>query len=569
MSIREKKWFEFINPFNEFARNQKPGFEGFIQLYKYFQNLNFKIPPKPSIKTVDVSIVSYYESVRDLKDYLKKNGDDFNQFELCFDSHILPWLELIKGMIDYIEKEYSKLEGVTFSDLEYIVFENLQDKNISKRVQEEFHYFIVDEFQDTSYIQYSILKSLIDLDFKKIFCVGDLKQAIYGFRGGELGVFLDCEKRIPQNLSLKNNYRSDSKIIEFNNVFFSDLFKLGYQFKGIDKNAVEVEYQTVPDTTEKSGEVFELDVDLSFFKSEEKLTTLDIDYFEALALFEQIKVFSKTDQEVAILYKRLKPSLILMNLLMQSETGFISQTKIPFQEDPIIGIFYALIEKQFNQNKNSSEYQIMMIEFYFNILAGKNLKLPIVDLIKTFYSEKQYFGLYAAFSNLLEQTGLSNSKFSQNLLYIKTMIKSASNDEEVLFSSFKDQKNVSYSLDFYFGENAAKVKIMTAHASKGLQFENVLLGGIYTNENLNLNSPMIGKLPFSFKWSQTTIGKEKFKTPHYIFEEQLIKNKELSENKRLFYVANTRAVSSLGWVNLRLGELKRSKNQYNSWIAGI
>ena len=82
-------------------------------------------------------------------------------------------------------------------------------------------------------------------------------------------------------------------------------------------------------------------------------------------------------------------------------------------------------------------------------------------------------------------------------------------------------------------------------------------------------SAMIGKLPMSFKWAQTTIGKEKFKTPQYIYEDLLTKAKELSENKRLFYVANTRAVKTLSWACLNFGDLKRSKNQYNSWISGV
>lgn len=564
-----KKWADFLSSFLNQINSYEVKQQDIMQVYRIFKELDFKIPAKPSGKTIDPEIVRYYEKVRDLKDFFKKNGEHFEFFFDDFEAHVLPWIKMVKNLIDYVEIEYSNTEGVTFSDLEYIVYENLKHPDIVSRIQAEFSYFIVDEFQDTSFIQYSILKALIGNDYKRLFCVGDLKQAIYGFRGGELGVFLDCEKHIPQNLSLKNNYRSAGDVIRFNNLFFEDLFKLGDKYKGVDKKAVPVIAQAVPENTEELGLIQELQVSLDFLKTEEKLSNLEVDYYEALGLLKKIKEIQDKGEEVAILYKRLKPSLILMNLLMQEDIGFISQTKIPFMEDPIIGIFYALIEKQFNQNEYKDEYQLQLIEFYLNILAGESLSLELKNLISDFYTNKNYYGLYHAYSHFLEEAGLSNSQFNQNLIYIKTMIKSSYNDEERIYLSFKEQKNVSYSLDFYFGKNPAKVKIMTAHASKGLQFEHVLLGGMYTNENSMPTSAMIGKLPMSFKWAKSTIGKEKYKTPQYIYEEILTKNKELSENKRLFYVANTRAVKTLSWVALSFGELKRSKNQYNSWISGI
>lgn len=567
--FRGKKWFDYLSGFNQYASSIKLSYLGFIEFFRYFEKLDFKIPSKPTGKTVPSELVSYYESVRDFKDYLKNNGNHYVAYFEHFESYVIPWLKLIKGMIDFIEIEYNATEGVTFSDLEYLVYQNLQNPQTIELIQAEFQYFIVDEFQDTSYIQYSILEKLIGRDFSKLFCVGDLKQAIYGFRGGELGVFLSCEKSIPLNLSLTNNYRSDRSIIEFNNIFFDDLFKRGNKYQGVDKHAVEVEHQTIPDSKEDAGKVYELSCDLSFYHSEEKLTNLEVDYFEALALIEQIKRLQQQDGNTAVLYKRLKPSLILINLLMQENIGFVAQTKIPFLEDPILGLFYSFIEREFNQNEHASEYQQMLVQAYLNILAGKNIEINLASSISRFYKDEKYYGLVVAFQNFLEVCGVANSQFSQNLTYIETLVRSARNNKETLIAAFKDLRENSYSLDFYFGENPTKLRLMTAHASKGLQYKHILLGGIYTNENTNLSSPMIGKLPLSFKWSTTTVGKDKFKTPQYLLEEELTKQKEMSENKRLFYVANTRAESTLGWVELKFGELKRSKNQYNSWHSGI
>src|SRR5690606_644166 len=159
-------------------------------------------------------------------------------------------------------------------------------------------YYIIDEFQDTSFIQYEIVQNLIEKDFSKLFCIGDAKQAIYGFRGGEIGVFTDCEKRIPNPLSMTNNFRSLGNIIQFNNMFFDYLFKLGRKFEGIDQHSVIVEHQSIPEGKEAKGHIAKLKVDLSQMnlgEEGEALNSRVIEYLEALALIQKIKRLKEED----------------------------------------------------------------------------------------------------------------------------------------------------------------------------------------------------------------------------------------------------------------------------------
>src|SRR5690606_21213487 len=120
--------------------------------------------------------------------------------------------------------------GFTFGDIAYYVSLGLDNKDIKTRVNNDYNYFIVDEFQDTSFLQFNIIGKLINNDFNKLFCVGDAKQAIYGFRGGELAVFEDCSVKIPRNLKLSHNYRSLAEIIKTNNSIFDHILPIGFNF---------------------------------------------------------------------------------------------------------------------------------------------------------------------------------------------------------------------------------------------------------------------------------------------------------------------------------------------------
>ena len=70
---------------------------------------------------------------------------------------------------------------MTFSDLEYYVHEGLGLSGVIDRMAQSYRYIIIDEFQDTSPIQFKIITKMIKENYQRLFCVGDKKQAIYGF----------------------------------------------------------------------------------------------------------------------------------------------------------------------------------------------------------------------------------------------------------------------------------------------------------------------------------------------------------------------------------------------------
>jgi ATP-dependent helicase/nuclease subunit A len=120
--------------------------------------------------------------------------------------------------------------ALDFDDLLIKTRDLLQSGPASVRsgLRTELHALLVDEFQDTDPIQAEILELLAgdELSAGRLFLVGDFKQSIYRFRGAQPGLFHQFRERFPQagRLSLQDNFRSTSRLIDFFNAFFDGAF---------------------------------------------------------------------------------------------------------------------------------------------------------------------------------------------------------------------------------------------------------------------------------------------------------------------------------------------------------
>ncbi|TKZ29228.1 DNA helicase UvrD, partial [Brachyspira catarrhinii] len=152
-------------------------------------------------------------------------------------------IEFIKLTFNEFEK-IKKENGIySHEDIMAKAIESLENEKISKEIRENIKALILDEAQDTSKLQFSFInlivfgkreieekniKEELNKINKKILIVGDRKQSIYRFRNANLNIFNEV-KNIFKNYSvdLKNNYRSNSMLIEFFNSFFKEVVFLG------------------------------------------------------------------------------------------------------------------------------------------------------------------------------------------------------------------------------------------------------------------------------------------------------------------------------------------------------
>lgn len=562
----KKKKPAYVSFFKTFVNYILPldleSMEGMVQVQNFFESGN-KMPRIIAKSTPD-AIVEYNENLKKLKAFVNDIIKSFVEYGSHFESVIKKKAILIKNVFDYIERTYESISGYTFSDLEYYVLKGLENESVKKKVSESFEYLVVDEFQDTSEIQFEIVRKIINDDFSKLFCVGDSKQAIYGFRGGELGVFNECSKLVSQNLTMSNNYRSEDNIIQFNNLLFENIFPKGNGFVGKDLNAVDVVYQKYPLENIDSGKLNKVKVDVT--NNTSTVTSSEMDFIEAHFLAQKIKEnYESTNENFCILYSKLTPSKLLTDELMKMGIGFVAQVKVAFSEDPIICIFRLFVEAAIVKNKN--EQYVDSINTYLEYLEADNHKITN-ELVNDFINDVKSYNLLISFNRILFKLGISNQNYEQNLKIVEQLCIESNGELNRVLTLITKYKKERYSFDFRYGTNPNRVKIMSAHASKGLEFDHVLLGGIHTNGVDRGDSTDFGKLPWSFTWKKNFYDKEKFKSPQYLFEQSFNKKKNLSEAKRLFYVACTRAKKQLTWVDLN-GDKGPLKYGSNSWIEGI
>ncbi len=129
-------------------------------------------------------------------------------------------------------EEKAKNEGIIFlHTIPYLVNKFLETYDVPQAfffLGEKFHYYFIDEFQDTSILQWSTLYPLLEealAEGGELFCVGDTKQAIYQFRGGDITLFRktkeEMERFVLAEDRLTKNYRSKKYILDFVNAVFS------------------------------------------------------------------------------------------------------------------------------------------------------------------------------------------------------------------------------------------------------------------------------------------------------------------------------------------------------------
>ena len=427
-------------------------------------------------------------------------------------------------------KEYEQTlknnNSIDFDDLLLLPIRLFKEHpQVLENYQERFQYVLIDEYQDTNEVQY-ILSKMICAKYKNICCVGDEDQSIYSFRGANYKNILNFEKDYPNAkvIKLEQNYRSTTTILDAandvirhnkdrkNKVLWSDKGKgdkISYYraFNGIDeaqyvsreiKNLINngIEYQNIAILYRTNAQSHTM---------EEELLKDSIPY----KIVGGVGFYSRKEIKDVLAYLRLiynsRDNVSLLRVINVPKRGIGNKT------------ISNLIEKANIESKS----------IYDVIDSGKELAFK--EMVESLRKQSESLTLTDLVDRILDVTGIKKEYEDEKTLEADIRLENLE-ELKTVTRTFEEREGVVSLEDFLlevslvtdvneYDKDPNKVSLMTVHSVKGLEFDYVFI-----------------------------IGLEEGLFPHV---NSILNENELEEERRLCYVAITRAKEKLYFVNAR------------------
>ena len=407
------------------------------------------------------------------------------------------------------------------------------------KYQQRFKYIHVDEYQDTNHSQYLIVKALAD-KFENICVVGDDAQSIYGFRGANIENILSFQKDYPNSsvYRLEQNYRSTQNIVNAaNSVISNNLNKLEKKVWTENEIGEKIELSETPTDSEEGRFVAS-----SIFEAKHNLQ-LQNDQFAVLyrtnAQSRSIEDALRRKNIPFQIYgglsfyqrKEIKDILAYLRLIINSKDDESLKRVINY---PGRGIGLTTLEKiQIYSNENNlTLFKVLENINNYEINVNKGTKEKLLDffnIIKTFQISNENLNALEILNEVLKRVGIVNLLKNEGtpeaisrIENIEELINAVQDfidgQKEIVdsigsLSEFLEDVALITDLDKEVDNTKPKVSLMTIHLAKGLEFSHVYIVGL--EEDL-----------FPSALSSTT-------------------RSDLEEERRLFYVALTRAMKKV------------------------
>ncbi|HPS21497.1 MAG TPA: UvrD-helicase domain-containing protein [Candidatus Paceibacterota bacterium] len=463
-----------------------------------------------------------------------------------------PFQNLVAQVWSLYEKRKNKENALDFDDLLVKSTKLLKEnKELREYYQNKWEFIHIDEYQDTNEVQYILSKLLAEKN-KNICVVGDADQNIYSWRGANLKNILNFEKDYPNAkiITLEENYRSTKNILEAaNEVIKKNQFRPDKNLFTKNTQGEKISIFEAMDETEEAdfiaGKILE-----KIDYGENEASDFAVLYranFQSRALEEAMLRHNISYQVLGIKFferKEIKDTLAYLRAALNPESlsdikkiinfpvrGIGKATiakifagekdKLPIKTKIKIDNFYKLLEdiKTQMHDKKSSEiikYVIKKTGIETELQDGTEEGLERIENIKELAT------LALKYDELTGEAGI------EKLLEDAAL---ASDQDSILINENKENKDRKESLN--------AVKLMTVHAAKGLEFKSVFIAGL--EEGL------------------------------FPYEKQNEAKEDPEEERRLFYVALTRAKEKLylTYTNYRTIFGSRQINSPSEFLADI
>lgn len=434
----------------------------------------------------------------------------FNLYETQFPAYITA-KEILKCIYTFavyeemnnILLEYKAKNGVVLiSDFNKILSKHLLKEQISfiySKIGARYEHFLLDEFQDTSSLQWENLKPLLENALAQgahCLIVGDSKQAIYRWRGGKIELIETqvSEQDFPQHCSkvtLSRNFRSKTEVVNFNNHFFKSikqLFPEEFHEKELLDQIFEDAYQD-PAANNKEGGY----VEVAFFRKESnsKKEFTKAAFQKMLQTIEKAKQDGYSLRDISVLIRNNNDAANVANFLFENQVEFISRDSLFLDNSPAVSLLLSLLYYLNDTRNELAKTQLTFLYLQYFSKQEEN-PIPFREILEDFTKKED--GLYHKFLP---------ADFTDKIYYLNTLplyelveelihIFKLNNEPDAYLQRFQDVvleytlKNKStvrgllewwekdkYSVVMPADTNA--VQIMTIHKSKGLEFPVVII----------------------------------------------------------------------------------------------
>jgi len=482
------------------------------------------------------------------------------------------------SVINLVSKELATLQEeqslVPIAQFNALIHKEIKDQPapfIYERLGERYSHFFIDEFQDTSVMQWQNMIPLLDNSLSQaqtskegsLLLVGDVKQAIYRWRGGNPEQFLSLiheksafDTAIPVIENLPKNYRSLKEVIDFNNNFFT------YASQFLEDPQHEKLY--IDGNNQGCNEKADGYVNLEFIEAQNKEEKNQLYAEKTLAIVKQLNQQGFAYSDICVLTRKKDDGVFLSTYLMEHDINVISSETLLLENADVVTCICNTILLSVQPTDTQTKIRVLdFLHAHFKIVIDKH----------SFFTSFLEQG--ALFSETLKKHGINFDlqQVGQKSLYqgAEYIVKHFGLDKiadaylygfmDLIFEyQQKPQADTLGFLDFWetkrqtasiaCGENTNGVQFMTIHKAKGLEFPAV----IFPYANIELYKEQEPKTWISVPetWSQdfnqTLINYNK-SIADYNPQGAAIHTKRRQtialDNYNLLYVTLTRAVEQL------------------------
>jgi ATP-dependent exoDNAse (exonuclease V) beta subunit len=476
-------------------------------------------------------------------------------------------LNAIKNELDVLKSDQNKMLISEFNTIISKEIKNQPTPFIYERLGEKFKHYFIDEFQDTSKMQWENLVPLLENALSaangSAMLVGDAKQAIYRWRGGEAEQFIKLYNKIDNPfqleadvLPLETNYRSTKAVIDFNNSFFE--FLSAHTFSEIVYADLYEKAKQNKNNTEEGY------VNLNFLDIDKED---DVHEMYANQVLETIKECQNNGfplDDICVLVRKRKEGVAIANFLNENGIKITSSETLLIKNSDKVNFINSFLKLLIQPNNDSLKVEVLSFlaeqhhiedkhQFFVTYLKD-NLDDMFIELKELdIYIDKRQclqLPLYELVEHIIRLFNLNAVSDAYLQFYLDVVLEftQKQNSDLSAFINYFEKKEDNLSV--VTPENMNAVQIMTIHKSKGLEFSVV----IFPYADLNIYRELEPKVWFpviaeDYNGFNTLLFNYNKDVEHFGDAGALIYNTHQSQleldNINLLYVVLTRAVDQL------------------------